>query len=513
MKDQARSASTPPMGVARSVTLSGYRAAVVGGGIAGLATALALARRGAEVHVFEKDPPPSDTEPSRAFRSWRRVGAPQVRHSHIFLGRLRTLLSNHYPDLLAALLAAGARELRPLDRPPPSLRHIRPEPGDEDLVALGCRRITFELVLRELVLQEPGVQLEAGQVVRGLSATPTQPPVVSGVRVGRGIGRQVSAHFVVDATGRHSQVPHWLAQLGARPPVEREEPSGIGYYTRFYRLRRLGQEPTAGNDPWVGDYDWVKYAVFPAEEGIFSITLAVPVAEPRLKVLAKAAAFDTMVRSIPGLRDWIDPAVAEPLGEGPHEVEAMGGLINRRRTLLDEQGPVVHRLFLVGDAAWCTNPLYGRGCAQAFLQADVLAQIIEQYAPDWPRTLREYERQTQDLLRPYFRASILADRDAVRRAQGRPPRKLAEQLRERFFREGVAIAMRIDPVVFRAFLRMIHMFEPPDEAFRKPEVLARTLWVMAQGEALRSRYGWAPAPDREATIQRCIAASRMARSR
>lgn len=488
---------------------------MVGGGVAGLATALALARRGAEVQVFEKDPPPPATSPGRAFGSWRRAGAPQVRHSHIFLGRLRVLLRDRYPDVLQALLAAGAREMRPLDRPPPLLRNMRPEPGDEDLVALGCRRVTFEWILRELVSREPGVRIEGSQEVLGLIATPTEPPVVSGLRVrkAKGPAERVRAHVVIDASGRRSSVPRWLGELGARPIVQREEASGIVYYTRFYRLRRAGQEPSAGHDPWVGDYDWVKYAIFPAEDGVFSITLAVPLAEPRLKVLARAPAFDAMVRAIPGLRDWIDPDIATPLGEGPREVEAMGALINRRRSLVDHYGPVVQRLFLVGDAAWCTNPLYGRGCTQAFLQADLLAQIMEQSVGDWPGAVAEYERQSRALLEPYYRASVLADRYAVRRAEGRPPRNLREQVQERFLREGVGVAMRVDPVVFRAFLRMINMFEPPEEAFLKPEVVTRTLWVMAQGEALRRRYGWSMPPDCDETIERCVAAVTAARHR
>ncbi len=488
-------------------TLSGYRAVVIGGGIAGLAAALALARSGAEVRVLEKDPPPPEG-PDAAFSSWRRPGVPQARHSHVFLGRLRALLCERYPDLLAALLAAGAREMRPLDRPPPTLGPIRQEPGDEDLVTIGIRRMTFEMVLRQLVQAEPTVQFEDGTEVLSLLGVSGSTPVVSGVRVRSASGKErtVRAHFVVDASGRRSQAERWLQQLGARPLRERKEASGIVYYTRFYRLREESVEPVAGSDPWVGDYDWVKYAVFPAENGVFSITLAVPVAEQRLKVLAKAAAFDTLVAAIPGLRDWIDPCIATPLRDSPRPVEAMGGLVNRRRSLVDQGGPIALRFFLTGDAAYCTNPLYGRGCAQAFLQATLLTDILQHYAGDWRQAILEYEHSSHVLLQPYYRASVIADRDAVRRYEGRPPHRWTERLQERFFRDGVAVAMRVDPVVFRAFLRMINMFEPPEEAFRKPEVIARTLLVLAQADSLRQRFGWSPPPDRERTIARCLEA-------
>jgi hypothetical protein len=68
------------------------------------------------------------------------------------------------------------------------------------------------------------------------------------------------------------------------------------------------------------------------------------------------------------------------------------------------------------------------------------------------------------------------------------------------------VAVRCDPVVFRAFIRMMNMLETPERAFGRPEVVLRALWVLAQGERFRRRYAPPPAPDRERTIARCEAA-------
>src|SRR4051794_34745378 len=120
---------------------------VVGGGVSGLGAALALARHGHQVEVLERDPTPMPETADEAF-DWDRRGAPQVRHSHAFLARLRNTLRDSYPDVYAALLAEGATELRVGDDIPPTMPTFVPEPEDEDLVMLACRRTTFEWVLR-----------------------------------------------------------------------------------------------------------------------------------------------------------------------------------------------------------------------------------------------------------------------------------------------------------------------------------------------------------------------------
>src|SRR4051812_39030736 len=142
---------------------------VVGGGIAGLGTALACARDGHEVTILERDDTPMPADAEAAF-AWTRTGAPQVRHSHAFLARLRKLLRERAPDVLDALLAAGAAEIPFTDNLPATLTDRAPRPGDDELVAIACRRTTFEWVLRRLVLAEPHVTLEHGVAAHALDA-------------------------------------------------------------------------------------------------------------------------------------------------------------------------------------------------------------------------------------------------------------------------------------------------------------------------------------------------------
>jgi len=480
---------------------------VIGSGITGLAAARVLSERGARVTVLERDAEPPADDPHTAFATWRRKGAPQVRHSHAFLGRLRSLLRDHYPDLFAELLARGARQLDMMERPPKTLPPLGRQPGDEDLVALGCRRTTFEWVVRRSVLARNGVLFIPGATVDGLLGG-GNPPRVTGVRCHiDGETRSIAADLVVDASGRQSKAPEWLTAIAAARVEEESEPSGIIYYTRFYRLREGALEPPQGDHPTAADFNWVKYAVFPADERTFSVTLAIPLAEPRLKVLAHPAAFDAMVQSLPGLVPWVDPAIAEPIADTEHAVQSMGGLVNRLRRFVVDGEPIALGFFALGDSAFCTNPLYGRGCAQAFLHAHLLGECLDERGGDLRAAALELEAKARAVIEPFYRASVIADKDAVRKAEGRRSRHLSNRLRQRFFEDGVAVAMRCDPVVFRAFVRMFNMLETPEQAFGKPAVFFRSLWVLLRGRRRNLPYALPAAPDRETTIARCQAAA------
>ena len=490
--------------------LSTRHAIIIGSGITGLAAARVLSDRGARVTILERDAEPDAADPAAAFTSWKRKGAPQVRHSHAFLGRLRSLLRDKYPDILQGLLEAGAAPLDMLERPPLTLPPLTPEPGDRDLVALGCRRTTFEWVVRRNVLPRPGVTLIGGAQVRSLVGRRAAgaPPTVTGVRYAVGdVERALEADLVIDASGRQSKAPEWLVELGAPPPEEKLEQSGVVYYTRFYRFLDGAQAPPPSKHPAAADYNWIKYAIFPADGRTFSITFAVALAFPRLKVLARTGAFEEMARALPALQPWVDAAISEPIGDAEHPVQAMGGLINRLRHFVVRGEPLAHGFFALGDSAYCTNPLYGRGCAQAFLHADLLGAALDTHPGDLAAAARALDVSARAQIEPFYRASVVADRDAVRKAEGRRHRRLADRLYARFIEDGLVVATRCDPVVFRAFVRMFNMLETPEVAFGSFDVLWRSLKVMLRGKRRNQRYALPDPPDRETTIARCEAAA------
>ncbi len=462
------------------------RIIVVGGGIAGLGTALACARDGHEVTVFERDDTPMPPDPDAAF-AWQRTGAPQVRHSHAFLARLRNLLHDRAPDVLDALFAAGASEIEFTANLPETLSDRSHRDGDEELVALACRRTTFEWVLRRLALGEPGVTLGHGVAATMLDARPGAVPTVVGVD-----GQP--ADLVVDARGPRSSSADWLAAIGAAPVAEELHESGIVYFSRFYRVHD-GREAPPYTGPTAADLGYLKYAIFLGDNRTFSITYAIESHDEELRrALASEEGFETVARSLLAIEPWRVDGVADPITD----VHVMAGLRNRYRPLLDAQGdPLVHGFVAVGDASLCTNPLYGRGCSLAFVHAFGLADALRAHGDDPDALAREFAAFTERELVPWFRSAVLQDSEARAMHEDLAdddPRAFMQAV----FRDGLLPAMRTSPIVFRAFLRWFNLLVTPDALMADPEIVNE---VFAAYQDRENRPG-PPVlgPDRDAML-------------
>ena len=467
---------------------------VIGGGVAGLATAVQLGRAGHGVTVFERDDTPMPATADEAFE-WNRRGAPQVRHSHAFLARLRNLLRDHQPDILEALLAEGATEMRFGDNLPPDME-FTPEADDEDLVMIACRRTTFEWVLRRAALDEPNVTIRTGVAATGLltsnpnfgadlapddSSTPNfgGVPTVTGVRLDD--GTELVADLVVAANGRRSAVAEWLAEIGAREVTETAEDTGIVYASRFYRLLPDADLPPR-TGPIGGDLGYVKYGTFVGDNRTFSVTLAVPTGDDELRRrLADPAAFDAAARSLPATAPWLDGR-AEPLTP---DVHMMAGLLNKWSDYVVDGEPAAIGLVPVGDAVLCTNPLYGRGCSTAYWSAHLLATAITEHGDDAKAVAVTYDNALRAEIHPWYRSSVEQDREARRVAaallSGEDPYGDASDPRaftRSVLRDGLAPALRSDQVVLRAFIRNLNLLSPPDALLTDTDFGARIFAVL-----------------------------------
>jgi 2-polyprenyl-6-methoxyphenol hydroxylase-like FAD-dependent oxidoreductase len=461
---------------------------IVGGGVSGLSTALKLGRAGYDITVIERDDTPMPDSPDEAF-DWDRRGAPQVRHSHAFLARLRNLLATNEPDVLARLFEAGATEMRFGDDLPDTITNFEPQPGDDDLVMLACRRTTFEWVLRRAALDEGRVTFRVGVGVSGLIADTSLSnqegsiPRITGVTLED--GSTVSGDLIVVAGGRRSLLPDWLSAIGIGPVPEEVEDTGIVYASRFYRLRP-GQSYPPRTGPIGGDLGYVKYGIFVGDNDTFSVTLATPTDDDELRQrLTDPVVFDEAARNLVATAPWMDGR-AEPITSSVH---VMAGLLNRFRQYVVDGKPLALGLLPVGDAVICTNPLYGRGCSIGYWGAHLMHEAITAHASDLSESALmtlalEYDAAMRREILPWYAAGVQQDAEARRVAKAHldgvdpdgdtsDPRTFARSV----LREGLLPALRSDAVVLRAFFRNLNLLNEPDALLKDADVSNRVLMI------------------------------------
>jgi 2-polyprenyl-6-methoxyphenol hydroxylase-like FAD-dependent oxidoreductase len=444
------------------------RIIVLGAGVCGLASALVLARDGHDVTLLERDPAPAPGTPADAWDSWERGGVAQFRQAHLLHARVGAVLEAALPDVLQAFVAAGAHRMALLDRLPPTIADRAPRPGDERLSMITGRRTTLEQVMARIADEQPGLTVRRGVAVTGLSTRRLDhAPHVTGVTTEP--GELLEADLVIDAMGRGSRLPKWLAIAGTEPPREEAEDSGFIYYTRFFR----GPAPPPPRAPLLTPIGSFSILTLPGDNGTWSVTLYAASGDQPLKTLRHPEAWTALIRACPLHAHWLE-------GEPITGILPMGGVVDRYR----EPAPPATGVASVADACACTNPSLGRGIALGLMHVAALRDTVREHVGD-PRVFADaWRAATEEELGPWYRATIAVDRarlaeiEAIRAGrEPEPPRDAAGAVRA-----ALPKAMGRDPDVFRAGLEIINCLTLPQDVFARAGLAQRVLELAADAD-------------------------------
>ena len=435
---------------------------IAGAGFAGLSAALFLARRGVEVVVVERDAPPPAQMADDDFERWERPGTPQCRQTHVLLGMAHRVLVDEAPDVLEALLERG------IGRAPVRFGGTILD-GEYFLLS---RRLVAEATLRRIVEREPGVTMKVGAVTGVIRTGTGDPPMVTGVHLAS--GESLSAGLVVDAGGRRTGLPSWLADAGCRPPVEQAQDCGFFYATRFFRVKP-GHEAPETRVPSSIALDYATVLSAGADNGTFSLTVTLSTKDRLRRHLTDPIFFTRFVASVPAIEPW--SSVGDPITD----ISTMSRIENRRRSLVDDDGPIVGGVVSIGDAVLHTNPTLGRGISLAMRHSQHLAEVVGSAASDPLQFVQDFHDWTVDNLVWWFDSQVANDAGNLARLEAglRGERLAAATDPASVFAAAAFACGQSDDVVARAVARVVHLFEFPATAFGDGDVADRIQRHMA----------------------------------
>ncbi|MCZ8379321.1 oxidoreductase [Mycobacterium sp. CPCC 205372] len=352
-------------------------AIVIGGSIAGLCAARVLSDFYEHVTIFERDELPDGPA--------NRAAVPQGRHVHLLMARGAAEFESHFPGLLDDMVAAGVPILE--NRPDcihfGAAGHVlgTQHTLQDEFTAYVPSRPQLEWQIRRRVNAIPNVE-----IIRRLVSEPTFDAAaqrVTGVVLDD--GEAVAADLVVDATGRGTRLPVWLAQWGFERPREDTVDVGIGYASQRVQVPDglLAEKVVvagASDDLPLG------VGMLFYEDGLWNVTtFGVGKVDPPKD-------FDGMC----ALADDILPShVAAALRAGkPVGEMSFHKYPTSRWRRFDKLDRFPAGIVPFGDAVVSFNPTYGQGMTMTSLQAGHLRRALQNPGESLASTLSKATAKT-----------------------------------------------------------------------------------------------------------------------
>lgn len=425
-------------------------AVVIGASMAGLVAAAALAPHYRRVTVLERDVLPDGPD--------NRRGVPQGKHAHGIQPGGVQALDQLLPGIVDELVMAGAPvgDLSLAGSWMVGGGYLAR--GEAGVPGIGVTRPFLEYRVRSRVAALPGVTFRDGvEVLRLLAEDPHRVHGVELAPAGGGTTERLEADLVLDATGKVSKLPQWLATLGYPAPAEERVHCKMAYLTRRWQLASPESAP-----------DLVTI-VTPAESPHFGVMIA---QEDGTHILTMGGLLDsgparTDEAYLAFAAGLANPAIANALvgATAVTDLQPSHFPASARRRY-DKLRSFPAGLLALGDSIASFNPMYGQGMTVAALQAVALRDLLA----GGPLNARKFFGRAHRIADVAWKIATGGDLrfDAV---EGR--RTTSGKIMNRYL-DRLTLAARTDPVLSRQFLRVAGFIDGP-ESFFKPAIVRRVL--------------------------------------
>jgi 2-polyprenyl-6-methoxyphenol hydroxylase-like FAD-dependent oxidoreductase len=409
---------------------------------------------------------------------------PQGRQLHALHARGAQALNELLPGFRDEMIAAGGVTGDTQGDTHWYLDDYLLKPARSGLEAVLLSRPVIEWLIRSRVAELPNVTTIGATDVTGLTAADGRVTGVR-VRVARAPGaaeEPVPAALVVDAGGRGSRAPAWLAELGCPVPGTSSVRAGVTYVSRLYTRDpkqldgRLGSLVT----PYPGKPRGG--TVLRQEGDRFVVLLAGMVgAEPPVDEAGLLAFADSL--ACPDLASVMRESA--PLGD-PVRHNYPESTWHHYETL----GCCPRGFLVCGDAFSSFNPIYGQGMTIAALEALTLRGLLSDPATASSGPERQYFRTVGKLIAEAWETSASSDlRFPEVEGKRRPGAALINAYGERY-----RAAASVDPLLGETFLRVANMIDKPMKLLA-PGHLLRVF--RSAGKAVRSPTAVMARPEAE----------------
>jgi 2-polyprenyl-6-methoxyphenol hydroxylase-like FAD-dependent oxidoreductase len=438
-----------------SERIKGQKAIVIGGSVAGMLAARALADFYEKIIVIEKD------EKSDSYST--RKGVPQGAQGHVLLKSGEEIIEGMFPGILDEMRQNGSVE--------------SDFAGNVSWFHHGCSKVTYHSGVSITQQSRPFLEghiqrkleklsniefmykckvkklrLDGHKEIKSIIAEQSDGSIV-----------EIDTDLVIDASGPASLTPKWLQEFGFKVPVKTEVKIDLFYASMIYK----DLSPNAG--------DWHSLLVYPNPAEMDRGGSISPIEGDRYHIMLLGYGDHSPPHDLRGFLQYAksldQPNVYEAIKNGVADSEIqVYRFPSLHRYHYEKQSDFPSGLLVIGDAFCRLDPLFGQGMSIAAKEAELLSKVLRKYDSKKQLT-HHFHRQTSKIIDVPWLIALTED-FRFRTTTGRKPMGLSFL---QWYVKKVVYACEQNKDVYSQFIKVLHLKAHPASLF-KPNLLAGVLF-------------------------------------